>query len=194
MSHENYLAISISNLTCQNCLLINWLLAKRKGILKILIPVSFVERDFKRPCFIYSNMFQLHFYKEMKVIFFSFLSSRPAFLSRPEFHINNSSRRRYTVEYLFRLFHETKFNARFIIFNLIQWNVYKINEKANLYELLQYGIGYIFFKKLQSKKTKSKRSVWVMSWLKNRLETSEFNNILNLLKTEKNIGLLSAIT
>ena len=24
-----------------------------------------------------------------------------------------------------------------------------------------------------------------MSWLKNRLETSEFNNILNLLKTEK---------
>ena len=31
----------------------------------------------------------------------------------------------------------------------------------------------------------SKRSVWVMSWLKNRLETSEFNNILNLLKTEK---------
>ena len=41
---------------------------------------------------------------------------------------------------------------------------------------------------------KSKRSVWVMSWLKNRLETSEFNNILNLLKTEKNIGLLFAIT
>ena len=34
-----------------------------------------------------------------------------------------------------------------------------------------------------------------MSWLKNRLETSEFNNILNLLKTEKkNIRLLFAIT
>ena len=33
-----------------------------------------------------------------------------------------------------------------------------------------------------------------MSWLKNRLETSEFNNILNLLKTEKNIPLLFAIT
>ena len=72
---------------------------------------------------------------------------------------------------------------------------YKINKKANLYEQLQYGIGYIFFKKLQSKKRKSKRSVWVMSWLKNRLETSEFNNILNLLKTEKkNIRLLFAIT
>ena len=31
----------------------------------------------------------------------------------------------------------------------------------------------------------SKRSVWVMFWLKNRLETSELNNILNLLKIEK---------
>ena len=33
-----------------------------------------------------------------------------------------------------------------------------------------------------------------MSWLKNRFETSELNNILNLLKIEKNIGLLFAIT
>ena len=34
-----------------------------------------------------------------------------------------------------------------------------------------------------------------MSWFKNRLETSEFNNTLNLLKTEKkNIRLLFAIT
>ena len=33
-----------------------------------------------------------------------------------------------------------------------------------------------------------------MSWLKYRLETSEFNNILNLLKTEKNIRLFFAIT
>ena len=41
---------------------------------------------------------------------------------------------------------------------------------------------------------KRKRSVWVMSWLKNCLEKSEFNNILNLLKTEKNIRLLFAIT
>ena len=33
-----------------------------------------------------------------------------------------------------------------------------------------------------------------MSWLKNRFETSELNNILNLLKIEKKIGLLFAIT
>ena len=33
-----------------------------------------------------------------------------------------------------------------------------------------------------------------MFWLKYRLEASEFNNILNLLKTEKNIRLLFAIT
>ena len=33
-----------------------------------------------------------------------------------------------------------------------------------------------------------------MSWLKNRLETSELNNIWNLMKIEKNIGLLFAIT
>ena len=33
-----------------------------------------------------------------------------------------------------------------------------------------------------------------MFWLKYRLEESEFNNILNLLKTEKNIRLLFAIT
>ena len=44
-------------------------------------------------------------------------------------------------------------------------------------------------------KTKSKRSVWDMSWwLKNRLKSSEFNNILNLPKIEENIGLLFAIT
>ena len=31
-------------------------------------------------------------------------------------------------------------------------------------------------------------------WLRNRLEASEFNNILDLLKIEENIGLLFAIT
>ena len=67
--------------------------------------------------------------------------------------------------------------------------IYKTNKKGNLYELLQYRIGYIFSKKLQSnKKPKSKRSVWLKSLLKNCLKTSEFNNIfvhcniLNLLK------------
>ena len=50
--------VNISNLTCQDCLLINWLLIKRKGIYKILNPVSFVGRDAKCSCFIYSNMFQ----------------------------------------------------------------------------------------------------------------------------------------
>ena len=75
---------------------------KEGYIKKILISVSFVGRGFKRPCFIYSNMFQLQFYKEMKVIFFSLLSSRPAFLFRPESHINNSASRGYTVECLFR--------------------------------------------------------------------------------------------
>ena len=33
-----------------------------------------------------------------------------------------------------------------------------------------------------------------MRWLKNRWETSEFNNILDLLITEKNIRLIFAIT
>ena len=40
---------------------------------------------------------------------------------------------------------------------------------------------HIFQKNYEAKK----RSVWVMSWLKNRLETGELNNVLNLLKTEK---------
>ena len=83
--------VNISNLTCQDCLLINWLLVKRKDIWEILTPVSFVGRDVKCSCFIYSNMFQQQFYKEMKVVFFSLSSSTPVFLSRPVSHINNSS-------------------------------------------------------------------------------------------------------
>ena len=38
-------------------------------------------------------------------------------------------------------------------------------------------IGYIFSKKTTNQKIKRKRSVWVKSCLKNRLYTSEFNNI-----------------
>ena len=45
--------VNISNLTCQDCVFINWLLTKRKGIYKILSPVFLVDKCF---CFIYSNM------------------------------------------------------------------------------------------------------------------------------------------
>ena len=38
-------------------------------------------------------------------------------------------------------------------------------------------IEYIFSKKSTRQKTKRKRSVWVNSWLKNRMYTSAFNNI-----------------
>ena len=38
-------------------------------------------------------------------------------------------------------------------------------------------IEYIFSKKPTRQKTKRKRSVWVNSWLKNRMYTSAFNNI-----------------
>ena len=65
---------------------------KNEGYMQILTPVSFVERDAKCSCLIYSNMFQQQFHKEMKVIFFCLLSSTPDFLSRPVSHINNSSK------------------------------------------------------------------------------------------------------
>ena len=42
-----------------------------------------------------------------------------------------------------------------------------------------------FSKNCKAKKQKVKEVYGFMSWLKNRLQTSEFNNILNLLKTEK---------
>ena len=48
----------ISNLTCKDCLIMNWLLIKKNGIYKILNPVFFVGRDAKYSCFIYSNIFQ----------------------------------------------------------------------------------------------------------------------------------------
>ena len=48
--------VNISNLTCEDCLLINWLLIKRKGIYKILTPVSFVGSDAKCFHFTYSNI------------------------------------------------------------------------------------------------------------------------------------------
>ena len=38
-------------------------------------------------------------------------------------------------------------------------------------------IEYMFSKKSTKRKTKRKRSVWVKSWLKNRMCTSAFNNI-----------------
>ena len=37
-------------------------------------------------------------------------------------------------------------------------------------------IEYMFSKKSTKRKTKRKRSVWVKSWLKNRMYTSAFNN------------------
>ena len=46
---------------------------------------SFVGRDAKCSYFIYCNMFLQQFHKEMKVVFFSVLSSTPAFLSRQVF-------------------------------------------------------------------------------------------------------------
>ena len=83
--------VNFSNLTCEDCLFIKWLLIKRKGINKILTPVSFVGRDAKCSCFIDGSIFQW-FYKEMVVVFFSLLSCTPAFLSRLVSHINNSSK------------------------------------------------------------------------------------------------------
>ena len=76
-------SINISNVTCQDCLRINWLLIKMKGIYKILTPVSFVGRNAKCSCFIYSNKFQQQFYKKMKVVFLSLLSSAPVFCPVP---------------------------------------------------------------------------------------------------------------
>ena len=75
-----------------DCLLLNWFPIKKKGIYKILTPVSFVGRVAKCSCFIYSNMFQKQFHKEMKVVCFSVLSSAPTFLSRSVSPINNSSK------------------------------------------------------------------------------------------------------
>ena len=60
-----------------------------KSIYKILTPVSFVGRDAKCFFFIYNNMFQQQFFKEMKVVFVSVLLTSPAFLSLPSL-INNS--------------------------------------------------------------------------------------------------------
>ena len=48
--------VNISNLRCQSCLLINWLLINRKGIYNILTAVSFVVRDAKCFCFIYRHV------------------------------------------------------------------------------------------------------------------------------------------
>ena len=84
--------VNISNLTCRDCLLLNWFPIKKKGIYKILTPVSFVGRVAKCSCFIFSNMFQKQFHKEMKVVCFSVLSSAPTFLSRSVSPINNSSK------------------------------------------------------------------------------------------------------
>ena len=51
-----------------------------------------------------------------------------------------------------------------------------MNSKENqVFNLLL--IEYIFSKKSTKQKTKRKRSVWVKSWLKNRMYTSAFNNI-----------------
>ena len=51
-----------------------------------------------------------------------------------------------------------------------------MNSKENqVFNLLL--IEYIFSKKSTRQKTKRKRSVWVNSWLKNRMYTSAFNNI-----------------
>ena len=55
-----------------------------------------------------------------------------------------------------------------------------MNSKENqVFNLLL--IEYIFSKKSTKQKTKRKRSVWVKSWLKNRMYTSAFNNILAVL-------------
>ena len=55
----------------------------------------------------------------MKVIFFSLLLSRPAFLSRPESHLNNSSRRGYTVDTLSLSDYFMKHNLMYISLYLI---------------------------------------------------------------------------
>ena len=55
-----------------------------------------------------------------------------------------------------------------------------MNSKENqVFNLLL--IEYIFSKKSTKQKTKRKRSVWVKSWLKNRMYTSAFNNIFAVL-------------
>ena len=94
----------------------NWLLVKKKGIYKILNPISFVGRDAKCPIFIYSNMFQQHFYREIKVIFFSVLSSTPLFLSRPVSYINNSAKTHYNWLWIF--------NIKEKVIILICWKVF----------------------------------------------------------------------
>ena len=55
-----------------------------------------------------------------------------------------------------------------------------MNSKENqVFNLLL--IEYIFSKKSTKQKTERKRSVWVKSWLKNRMYTSAFNNIFAVL-------------
>ena len=76
-------SINISNVTCQDCLRINWLLIKMKGIYKILTPVSFVGRNAKCSCFIYSNMFQQQFYKKWKWFSSLFYHPLPFFCPAP---------------------------------------------------------------------------------------------------------------
>ena len=59
-----------------------------------------------------------------------------------------------------------------------------MNSKENqVFNLLL--IEYIFSKKSTKQKTKRKRSVWVKSWLKNRMYTSAFNNIFAVLINDK---------
>lgn len=61
------------------------------GIYKILTPVSFVGRDAKRPCFIYSNMLHKWWWFRLSFI----IPSR--FLCRTCSHINNSSKKTFST-------------------------------------------------------------------------------------------------
>ena len=85
-------------------------------------------------------------------------------------------------------FHETQFNGYFITFNLVSWISCKLcrkesftnskmnSKKSSVFNLLL--IEYIFSKNITKQKTKRKSSVKIKPWLKNRLYTSAFNNML----------------
>ena len=77
----------------------------------------------------------------------------------------------------FRLFHETQFNAYFIIYDWISGNPCKyVKRNPSRTIISKYSI-YIFSKNTTKQKTKRKKSIRVTAWLKNRRHASAFNNI-----------------